>query len=284
MKAETPTVQCSLWRSEHLFNIDFACYSFSQHSFPRHFHDHHVIELVLSGADRFYCAGRNVTASANQLVLINPGEVHTGSTLAGIPLQYFSFYPDRKTLQQVADVLDIAIPADFHFQTSKVNQSLLTEKLRCLYYSFPAGSDALQQQELFFDCMYDLIQNQLKKTLKFNPVDKDSRVKKLTDFIAVHFPEDISLQKMADLVNINPFHLVRLFKKNTGLTPYDYLLIVRTEYAKQLLRKGWPVREAARNAGFYDTSHLNRSVRKIAATSPKSFLLSKGQYRTIRSR
>ncbi len=85
---------------------------------------------------------------------------------------------------------------------------------------------------------------------------------------------------MAALVNLNPFHLTRLFKKTTGLTPYDHLLILRTEYARQLLGKGYKVQEAAREAGFYDSSHLNRSLRKIAGTSPKSFLSSKGQYRT----
>jgi AraC-like DNA-binding protein len=86
---------------------------------------------------------------------------------------------------------------------------------------------------------------------------------------------------MAALVNVNPFHLTRLFKKATGLSPYDYLLIVRTEFARQLLAKGYKVQDAAQEAGFYDSSHLNRSLRKIAGTSPKSFLSSKGQYRTI---
>ena len=283
MNSETPTTQFISWRYEHLFNIDFACYTFSQHSFPRHFHDHYVIELVLKGADRFYCAGKNFTATVNQLVLINPGEVHTGSTIAGIPLQYFSIYPDTKALQEVTDALEIPISRDFNFRTCKAGPSCLTEKLQVLYHSFISPPDTLQQQEAFFECMEALFQYEQKKPKKDNG-NGDARIKKLTDFIACNFREDISLKKMAELVSLNPFHLIRLFKKNTGLSPYDYLLIVRTEYAKKLLHEGSRVEEAARNSGFYDTSHLNRSLRKIAATSPKSFLLSKGQYRTSFSR
>ena len=283
VKSGSTTAQFSRWRTDHFFNIDFACYSFTQHCFPRHFHDHYVIELVLNGADNFYCAGKNHTAYTNQLVLINPGEVHTGSTIAGVPLQYFSFYPDKKALNDVSDALDLPLPSDFTFHKCRQDSSGVTEKLQALYHSFISGSDILQQEEIFFDCMHALLQCERKKPTKSND-NKDARIKKLTDFIAIHFRENISLQQMARLVNLNSFHLIRLFKKNTGLSPYDYLLVVRTEWAKQLLHKGYQVQEAASQSGFYDTSHLNRSLRKIAATSPKSFLLSKGQDRTILSR
>ena len=166
MKSQTPTTQFSIWRNEHLFNIDFACYSFSQHSFPRHFHDHYVIELVLKGADRFYCAGKNFTASVNQLVLINPGEVHTGSTIAGIPLQYFSFYPDKNVLNDVSEALELPLPNDFNFRKCQEDSSNLTEKLQALYHSFISCPDTLQQQEIFLDCMYALFQYERKKPIK----------------------------------------------------------------------------------------------------------------------
>jgi AraC-like DNA-binding protein len=283
VKSETTTAQFSRWRTDHFFNIDFAFYSFTQHCFPRHFHDHFVIELVLKGADNFYCAGKNYTAYTNQLVLINPGEVHTGSTFAGAPLQYFSFYPDKKALNDVSDALDLPLPNDFNFRKCRQDSSGVTAKLQALYHSFISGSDTLLQEEIFFDCMHALLQCERKTPTKSND-NGDPRINKLTDFIATHFRENISLQQMAGLVNLNPFHLVRLFKKNTGLSPYDYLLIFRTERAKQLLHKGHQVQEAARQSGFYDTSHLNRSLRRITATSPKSFLLSKGQDRTILSR
>ncbi|MEI9810977.1 MAG: AraC family transcriptional regulator [Bacteroidota bacterium] len=278
MKAQTPTTEFSLWRSEHLYNIDFAGYTLSHHSFPRHFHDHYVIELVVKGADSFYCDGKSYTAYNNQLVLINPGEVHTGSTIADTSLRYFSLYPDKKALQQVAGALDITVSPDLNFHQCLHEPSSLTHKLTALFHSLHTNDDTLQQQEIFFDCMQALLQQAGKTTTE--PDRTDTRIKLLTDFIHSHFKEEISLQQMAGLVNLNPFHLVRLFKKTIGVSPYDYLLILRTEYAKQLLRKDYKVQDAAQQAGFYDTSHFNRSLRKIAGTSPRSFLLSKGQYRT----
>jgi AraC-like DNA-binding protein/mannose-6-phosphate isomerase-like protein (cupin superfamily) len=281
VKATTPHTQFSLWRTEQLFNIDFASYTLSHHSFPRHFHDHYVIELVVNGADRFYCDGKNYTAENNQLVLINPGEVHTGSTVSDIPLQYYSLYPDKKTLQQIAASLDILLPSDFNFQRSLLNRSLLTEKFRELFDSFASENGLLQQQELFFDCMQDLLQPTSGSNYSSaSPLQKDSRAQLLIDFLYSHHKENISLQQLADLARLNPFHLVRLFKKTTGLSPYNYLLILRIEHARKLLRKGFKVQDAATESGFYDASHFNRIFYRMTGTTPKSFRLSKSQYCT----
>jgi AraC-like protein len=86
--------QCRLWRTPQFFNIELGQYKLSHHNFPRHFHNYYVIELVVSGLDRFYCQGQNHTATSGQLVLINPGEVHTGSTVDDTVLEYYSLYPD----------------------------------------------------------------------------------------------------------------------------------------------------------------------------------------------
>jgi AraC-like DNA-binding protein/mannose-6-phosphate isomerase-like protein (cupin superfamily) len=282
VKAQSPTTQFSLWQSQQFFNIDFAAYTLSHHSFPRHFHHHFVIELVVSGADRFYCDGKNYTAENNQLVMINPGEVHTGSTVSNIPLQYYSLYPDLKALHEVAAFLDISLPDDFYFRRPLLDPSSLAQKLKQLFHSFHSTKDLLLQQELFFDCMYELLQPALTgySSLPASINQKDSRIQLLLDYIHSHFKENISLQQLAELTRLNLFHLVRLFKKQTGLSPYNYLLILRVEHAKQLLRKGVKVQEAANSSGFYDASHFNRAFYKMAGTSPKSFRLSKSQYCT----
>ncbi|HEX7845621.1 MAG TPA: AraC family transcriptional regulator [Chitinophagaceae bacterium] len=282
MKPASPVSEFALWRSEKLFNIDFASYTLNHHSFPRHFHDHYVIELVIKGADKFYCDGKTYTAVNEQLVLINPGEVHTGSTLNDEALHYFSLCPTPSALQQIADSLEKTVPADLIFNQSLLYQPVLAGKLKQLYYSFQQPDEALKQEELFIEFMSGLFELAVNKNSS-NPVSSyrdDARIKLLMDHLRSHFREDISLEQMAALVNLNPFHLVRLFKRTTGVSPYHYLLILRTEFAKNLLRKGYKVNEAAAAAGFYDTSHFHRLLRKFAGTSPKSFLLSKSQFCT----
>jgi AraC-like DNA-binding protein len=278
VKSPRPVTQFTHWRKNQLFNIAFASYTLSHHSFPRHFHDHYVIELVIKGSDSFYCDGGHYTAQTSQLALINPGEVHTGSTPADQALHYFSLYPDKKALQQVANALHISIPADFIFERPLIDQPPLSEKFLALYQAFVSG-DQWQQEEIFLDCMYGLLSAENKEPI-IKLKKTDPRILLLIDHITTHSSDDISLEQMAGIVNLNPFYLVRLFKQTIGLSPYDYLLITRTEHAKRLLRTGYKVQDAAASAGFYDTSHFNRSLRKITGTSPKSFLSSKSQFRT----
>jgi AraC-like DNA-binding protein len=236
---------------------------------------------VINGIDSFYCDGKNYTAGSNQLVLINPGEVHTGNTVSDIPLVYFSLYPGVEELRQVADALNIHLPAHFCFQRSLIDQSLLAKKFSALFAAIDRKAPGLAQQELFFDCMHGLLGPLTTGHSCQEDCDvKDARIRLLIDFIRANYKEEISLQQMAKLVSLNPFHLTRLFKRIVGVSVYEYLLIIRTEEARRLLRKGARVQDASREAGFYDSSHFNRMFRKMAGTSPKSFRSSKSQYRT----
>lgn len=282
MNTRSDRNQSQLWRSPRLFDIDFAGYILCNHRFPRHFHDHYVIEMVISGADNFYCDGKNYAASENQLVLINPGEVHTGCTIGDHALHYFSICPNPVALEKIALTLELDLPVNYRFPSTIIKEPSLSAQFRDLFRSFYQPHAGLKQEELFFGCMHGLLELSLKrKNGLHDTARKDSRIDILSEYIKAHSGEDISLRDMADLVNLNPFHLVRMFKKATGISPYEYLLVKRTEKAKDLLRNGYSVGDAALEAGFYDSSHFHRLLRKFAAITPKAFLSSKGQYHTI---
>jgi AraC-like DNA-binding protein len=280
MKSAAPIQKVSLWRKEHLFNIDFASYTLYNHSFSKHFHDHYVIELVVSGADEFYCNGKNFTATKDQLVFINPGEVHTGSTVAGTPLCYHSLLPDKKTFEKIAGILEKKLPANLFFEKTLFEQPHLVKKLEALFTLFQHSCNEGKEEEIFLDLMYDILSTSNNNIAQAHS-NEDSRVRSLIDFIKANFKRQLSLQNFAEIVNLNPFHLLRLFKKSTGLSPYDYLIFTRIEFAKTILKRGLPVQEVARDAGFYDTSHFCRLFKRSTGISPKDYRSYKSQYHTI---
>ena len=280
MKSTEPIQQVSLWRREHLFNIDFASYTLYNHRFSKHFHDHYVIELVVSGADDFYCNGKNFTATKNQLVFINPGEVHTGSTVANTPLCYHSLYPDKKAFEKIAGILEKKLPSDLFFEKTLCEQPRLVKRLEALFRSFQHSFNEGKEEEIFIDLMYDILSTSNNNIVQAYS-NEDSRVRSLIDFIKANFKQQLSLQNFAEHVNLNPFHLLRLFKKSTGLSPYDYLIFTRIEFAKTILKRGSLVQEVARDAGFYDTSHFCRLFKRSTGISPKDYRSYKSQYHTI---
>ncbi len=70
----------------------------SRHFFPRHWHETYVIEVVDEGRNEFWCNGRICSADSNDVIVIHPGETHTGYPLGLAPLSYRSFYPAKELM------------------------------------------------------------------------------------------------------------------------------------------------------------------------------------------
>lgn len=91
-------------------------------------------------------------------------------------------------------------------------------------------------------------------------------------FIEQHQTEDLSLNEVAQAVNMSAFYFCKTFKKATGMTFTDYLARVRVEKVKNLLLNPHKrVSETAFEAGFQSLSQFNRVFRKIAGESPTHY-------------
>jgi AraC-like DNA-binding protein len=83
--------------------------------------------------------------------------------------------------------------------------------------------------------------------------------------------EKITLDELAIHAGLDKFHLVRAFRAEVGLPPYEYLTHVRVSRAKELLARGARVVDVAQAVGFCDQSQLHRHFRRIVGITPGSF-------------
>jgi len=67
------------------------------------------------------------------------------------------------------------------------------------------------------------------------------------------------------------FHLCRLFKRETGISPNEYRTLSRLRQARMLLSQGAPLADAAAGSGFHDQSHLTLRFRKYMGMPPGAF-------------
>lgn len=86
----------------------------------------------------------------------------------------------------------------------------------------------------------------------------------------------ITLDDLAEHAGLDKFHLVRAFRAEVGLPPYEYLTHVRISHARELLRRRATVAEAAQAAGFCDESQLHRHFRRIVGLTPGAYARSFG--------
>ena len=95
--------------------------------------------------------------------------------------------------------------------------------------------------------------------LRCRPRDPDSRMKtveSVCQFLQQHADELVTLAVLGERFRMNPFHLQRVFKSTTGVSPREYVDAIRMRSFKARLRSGRSVTDAIYEAGFGSSSRL----------------------------
>jgi AraC family transcriptional regulator len=101
------------------------------------------------------------------------------------------------------------------------------------------------------------------------------RLRAVGEYIEGHLDAGPSLEQMAAVARLSPYHFARQFKTATGLPPHQYVILRRVERAKELLQAGTSLSLAdiAAHAGFLDQSQFCHHFKRLVGVTP-------GQYRT----
>lgn len=98
------------------------------------------------------------------------------------------------------------------------------------------------------------------------------QLNRVLDYIDTYLSENIRLADLAQVLDMSPFYFSRLFEKSLGITPHQYLIQQRIEYAKQLLRETeLRIIDIALMCGFSSHSHLTKQFRKLTGVTPTNY-------------
>lgn len=98
------------------------------------------------------------------------------------------------------------------------------------------------------------------------------KIEPVIQTISRSYYEDLSIQRLADLLHVSPQHFCVLFKDITGLRPIQYINKIRIRHAKEMLTgKQKSIEEIARLCGFDNTSYFYTVFKKEAHISPGQF-------------
>ena len=91
-------------------------------------------------------------------------------------------------------------------------------------------------------------------------------------WIDAHSQQDLALDRVAAVVDLSPFHFLRVFAAVLGVTPHQYLLRCRLRHAARLLADTQrSVTDIALDVGFADLSNFVRTFRRAAGMAPGAF-------------
>ena len=91
-------------------------------------------------------------------------------------------------------------------------------------------------------------------------------------YIAGHLHDDMTLQAISDHAFVSPSHLDRLFRRTFGLSPMRFVILLRVEKAKRLLRNfQYSVSEAGFASGFGNLRSFQRLFKKWIGCTPSEY-------------
>jgi two-component system, response regulator YesN len=124
------------------------------------------------------------------------------------------------------------------------------------------------------DGKIDLVKqdNELVEEVSGYPNNNAEIVESAKKYIQMNYKKEISLEEIANHVAISSYYLSRIFSKSEGITYKDYLIKLRMEKAKQLLRDGRKsIKEISIEVGYVDQNYFSRAFKKYYHKSPKEF-------------
>jgi transcriptional regulator GlxA family with amidase domain len=91
------------------------------------------------------------------------------------------------------------------------------------------------------------------------------------EYMSRHFSERLDLGVIAGRAFISKYHFLRLFKLHYGMTPHQYLTMVRLQEAKLLIAKGVPIAEVCAAVGFDSISSFKGLFKRYWGKAPAAW-------------
>ena len=151
-----------------------------------------------------------------------------------------------------------------------------TDQLR---RNFKAATDAWKSKDslrvaLAMRAVYDSVCNAKKELHKqYVPKTKRLFIAPAVDVMNQHFTDnDLSVSYLAALCGVSEVYFRKLFLNSFGVSPKEYMIQKRMDYAKNLLKSGdFSISEIATLCGYAEPCHFSREFSKREGISPSQY-------------
>jgi AraC-like DNA-binding protein len=242
-------------------------------TFPAHLHDRYVIWMNTGCGESFAVKGETTILDTGSISIIAPGEIHSNTPCSQRTRHLKSFYIEDILLSSIARGAGQRSPSPHFFADQTICDPRLFKRLSTLHSLIFDSHDLLELQCLATEALTGLIleYGEGNATSQSN-ASCDHRVATIMDYMRADLSAPITLEQLKHLVGLTEFHIIRIFKKETGLSPHAFLIQLRLEHARTLLSKGESISQAALASGFSDQSHLTRKFSHRFGISPGNYV------------
>lgn len=269
-----------------MLNVGFACHdgdwNWQQVSSP-----FTRIYLVIDGKARLHLHDMVAELCPGHMYIIPAYTMHSYECQGLFSHYYLHFYEGFKNETNVFEMFDFPVEVD----TSDVSRRLFEDM--CLNYPdarLPESNPQTYDNTTFFTDyarrynslpLWQKMQLRGSMLLLFSRFMQQAeprvwtaneRMTKVLTYVNNHIHEDIDIDRLADVACITKYYLIRLFKKEFGISPMRYISKKKVERSQLLLiTSDKPVKEVAYTMGYSDHSYFIRLFKKLVGLTPLEY-------------
>lgn len=272
MRFNRPTERAKFFYAGEYNNLELLHATYVTHRFVPHFHETYVVGVIEHGDYSFLCRGEIQFIRTQGIALVNPGEIHTGEPVDETGWTYRTLYPGVALMQQIAEEITGEKWTAPYFPAPVIYDAPVARMILRLHEALENSFTRLERDTLLRLALGELIiRHALNRPPQNVPLSGRVPVSRVKEYLHAHYDQNIMLDDLAALAGLSPYHLVRVFREQTGLPPHHYLVQVRVMQAKRLLHQQQPIAEVALLTGFSDQSHLTRWFKKVVGVPPGQY-------------
>lgn len=157
------------------------------------------------------------------------------------------------------------------FAFSIQNSAAALGKLSAILSLFASGSSI--QEALLSKYLTDILTEFLTDTAPAAPLSGyGAAVEELIAYISRHLDKPLDVETLSRRLSMSPYHFIRIFKRETGFTPHQYVMHARLAAACYLLANtALPIKEICYQTGFSGESAFSTAFRRAQGCSPAQY-------------
>ena len=251
-----------------LRNVASAKYGGDWYSIP-HAHSYTELFYIIGGDGQFQINDKRFPVHAHQLVVVNPGILHTEVSYEAHPLEYIVLGIEG---------LELTIPDSDEARYCIYSFGEHNEVLTCMQSVLREMQERKPEHQTLCLAYMDIIMVLLMRHASVSVTQTHSRFPSnrqcaaVRHYIDKHYKENLTLDMLAEKASINKYYMAHAFKREYGVSPINYLISCRIREGKRLLAEtALSLSQIAAVLGFSSSSYFSQSFRNAEGTSPTEY-------------
>jgi AraC-like DNA-binding protein len=246
--------------------LDLLTARFDRHVYAPHAHAEFTIGVTVGGLEVIAYRGGRIHSGPGSIVVLEPGEMHTGGPASPDGYSYRALYAETSLL---ADGTLGGLP---HFREPVLHDAELAAALRLAHTDVSACPDPLEAESRIPWLLTALARRHSTARAASDTIPGADRIAlAVRDRLADELLTPPSLAALATDLGLSRYQLLRAFRTTMGIPPYAWLAQYRVTRARGLLEAGTRPAEVASLVGFADQAHLTRWFRRVLGVTPAAY-------------